>query len=604
MNTRLLIVFLMVLPHLLQGQANKITHYFDEEKTQIKEVFHVENGKMQGPFENYYQTGSLKSKGNFKDNQGNGEWQYFYENSQLKMQGNLLNNKKNGHWKYYYENGNLSKEGEIRNNIRTGKWNYYYENGTLKSEGEYANNSKTGTWISYYADNTLKSKITHREKGVSYVKEYFATGVLKQEGLFRGNQKDSTWIYYHDNGTLKASGDFANDQKDGEWSFYFPNGNLSSKGNYAGDERQGRWQYFYENGNLSSEGNEAKGQRDGEWKAYYETGVLKGTGTFDNGNGDYREYYENGKLKIKGQYLNSKKEGKWDYFLKDGTLEGECIFKEGQGTYKGYYQDGKLKTEGTIKDNDKVGTWKLYDRDGSLAGLYKPFYEEQEPVIKTLDDSTFSKPPGVKRSVKIPEFRFKKSKIRYFRPKSGEFKGIIVSTNPAATIFGSFPFSVEYYLQERLGYEFQFNIIRDPFFISDINVDQNEIYQRGFNALVKQRFYQKRGRFGMFYFAHELRFSSINHFANVDNLINPIGTNSVQADEDKLEYSILIGDRIMKNYGKPGITLDVYGGLGIGYRNYDESFPEDEFLKQLFDDVNQSEVSFPIRFNILIGYVF
>lgn len=604
MVKQFLIGTILLLPILSYGQGTKIVHYFDEENTQLKEVFFIENGKLEGPFENYYQTGSMKSKGGFSNNLGIGNWKYFYENSQVKMEGRLVNNKKNGHWKYYYENGNLSNEGEIKENIRRGRWKYYYENGALKSEGEYLKDVKIGTWISYYADNALKSKITHRSGQQSYVKEYFASEVLKQEGLITDGKKDSTWTYYHDSGTIKASGNFENDYKTGEWIFYFTNGNISSKGNYNADEREGKWQYFYENGNLSSEGGETKGQRDGEWKAYYETGVLKGTGTFDNGNGDYREYYENGKLKTKGQYLESKKEGKWDYFTKDGKLEGECIFKKGVGTYKGYYPEGNVKIEGTIKDNDKIGTWKLYDPDGSVAGLYKPFYEEEEPVIKTLDDSTFVKPQWERRPVKIPEFRFKKSKIRYFRPKSGEFKGVIVSTNPVATIFGTFPFSVEYYIQERLGYEFQFNIVRDPFFISDMNVDQNEVYQRGFNALIKQRFYQKRGRMGMLYFAHEIRFSSINHFANVDNMINPVGLNSVKADEDKIEYSILIGDRIMKNYGQPGITLDIYCGVGIGYRSYDEGFPEDATLKEVFDEVNKSDLTLPIRFGVLIGYVF
>jgi hypothetical protein len=361
--------------------------------------------------------------------------------------------------------------------------------------------------------------------------------------------------------------------------------------------------YFYENGNLSSEGNESGGQRDGEWKAYYETGVLKGTGTFDNGDGDYREYYENGKIKIKGQYLNGKKEGEWNYYTRDGKQEGNCNFKEGIGNYIGYYSDGRKKIEGTIRDNDKVGTWKLYNRDGTVAGLYKPFYEEQEPVIKTLDDSTFVR-PQVNRTVRVPEFRFKKSKIRYFRPRSGEYSGFVVSTNPAYTIFGSFPFSVEYYAQERLGYEVLFHMIRDPFYVSDVNVDSEEVYQRGFNISIRQKFYEKRRRWGMLYFGHELRFSGINHFANVDNIINPIGTNSIQADEDKLEYSLFIGDRIMKNYGKPGVVLDIYAGLGVGLRSYDEKFPEDENLQMIFREVNKSEFTLPVRFGILVGYLF
>ena len=86
-----------------------------------------------------------------------------------------------------------------------------------------------------------------------------------------------------------------------------------------------------------------------------------------------------------------------------------------------------------------------------------------------------------------------------------EYKGIIVGTNPLAVFIGQLPVSVEYYIEERLGYEFQATILRDPFFKPASDVKVNKVYDRGFNLSVRQKFYHPEGSFGMFYFGHEVR---------------------------------------------------------------------------------------------------
>ena len=121
-----------------------------------------------------------------------------------------------------------------------------------------------------------------------------------------------------------------------------------------------------------------------------------------------------------------------------------------------------------------------------------------------------------------------------FRPQVNEFKGIIVAFNPVSTAFGSIPFSVEYYLQERLGYELQFSILRDPFFTSDGNVKINDVYDRGYSLALRQKLYSPDRRLGMLYFGHELRFSTIDHFSNIIDSLNIVNGSVIGAAEKKV----------------------------------------------------------------------
>ena len=63
-----------------------------------------------------------------------------------------------------------------------------------------------------------------------------------------------------------------------------------------------------------------------------------------------------------------------------------------------------------------------------------------------------------------------------------------------------FPLSVEYYLQERMGYELQMTYLRDPFFSSLNSVNINTVFMEGVGLQFRQKFYQRDEPFGMLYF--------------------------------------------------------------------------------------------------------
>ncbi len=585
------------------AQTQKVVTYYDQELTQKKETYFIKSGTqlLEGPYESYYMDGQIKEIGQFQNNMPVDTWTYYYENGNLKMSGDIHNNLSQGYWNYYFENGNVSMEGELVNGIRDGLWKFYYESGALKTRGQYSMGRKIKIWNNFYEEGDIKSQIYYDEQRGEY-KEFYISGKLKAKGVKIRDKNEGAWEYYYENGSVQARGGFVGGVKEGLWEFFHPNGNTSATGTYKNGLEEGEWTHYDQDGVLTSQGVERSGKKDGYWLLYYDDGSIKGRGIFKNGEGFYKEYYESGALKVSGLVRNGVNQGKWLYYYEDGTLEGEARFINGTGEYAGFYKDGTLKMEGTIEDGIKTGIWRLYNRDGSLAGYYRTYYEDDKPVFRIIEEEK-AQVDTTRIPYDKPEYLFKKKKMRYFRPQVNEFRGIIIGSNPVSMVTGSIPFAVEYYMQERLGYELQYSIIRDPFFTSDANVRINKVYDRGYSLALRQKFYHQDGRLGMLYFGHELRFSTIDHFANVVDSSSTVNRLVVGANEKRFEYSLLLGYRFLRDAGGSGITIDAFTGIGLGYRDFDGEYPGSENFANIFKDLDTDELSIPFRFGVNIGFM-
>ncbi|MEQ8928215.1 MAG: membrane-binding protein, partial [Fulvivirga sp.] len=338
--------------------------------------------------------------------------------------------------------------------------------------------------------------------------------------------------------------------------------------------------------------------KSGHWGLFYEDGLSKGEVVFNEGTGEYKEYYKNGNIRLIGTIVNDKHEGVWKYYYEGGELEGECDFTNGRGEYYGYYPDGTLQTKGTIEENSKkVGRWELYKNDGTLSGYYKPIYDqpiENQQVIETK----------VKRNKQygVGAYKYKgKRKFNYFDAKGNEFQGLIMSFNPFATFIGRIPFGMEFYMQERLGHEFEFEGIRDPFFTEDFDVPLGEVFTRGYSVSIRQKFYNKTSRnYALWYFGHELRFSNESHFVNTQNILFPDNVVRASASEQRVEYMLLLGYRLIQNTRDKGFTIDLFVGAGSGYRN----FENDPNFSEAFDSLEKGKITFAYTFGVNFGYNF
>ncbi len=594
------------------AQTRQVTTYYDQSRTQIKEKYFVTHTKpvvLQGAYKSFYTSGRLRATGFYQKGTPDGKWDYYYENGHLKMSGYLKQNQKNGAWNYYFENGQPQMVGLLQNNARTGHWKYYYESGNLKSEGSFQNDLKNGTWQYFYEDGRKKAEGTFANDNGRY-REYYASGTVRMEGRLLDGKSDSLWRYYHENGKLKCSGIEKNGVREDTWLFFDENETLIQEGEYQNGIPNGKWHHYHPNGRIAAEGQKKVGKEEGVWNLFYSNGAARGSLNYAQTDENYREYHENGKLKAKGTIRNHLYEGKWEYFSEeDGTLEGRCEFVSGRGLYKGMYKDGKPRMEGRLENDRRVGRWILYKPDGVVAGYYEAFYNQDVPAFVPQEnivtaDTTLSRNllPYNKPSLRLP-----KKRNWHFIAKSNEYRAFIVAINPLAMLWQprpSLPLSFEYYMHERLGYEITATVYRDPFFVGNCAIAYNDNFSRGLSLGVKQKFYQPDGNWGMLYVAHEIRFTGINHLANVADISLPRLT--IRASETRYEYSVLVGSRLLPDPSRKGkrFTLDGFAGAGIAYRYYVPQWSNRTDWDVIFRDVPKSNFLFTLRLGIMAGYAF
>ena len=585
------------------GQGGYVkTTYYDEAQKVKKERYYINDtidNKLEGKYSSSFLSGSLKSEGNYVNNEASGLWKYYFENGNLKTAGAFEKGKSIGIWTYYFEQGGKRSEGLLENNMKVGDWTYYFENQEIKSKGKYNQDIREDIWNYFYEDGELKAQ-AYYDNGVGTYTEFYSSGKLKMQGLNKNGQSDSLWTYYYEAGEKLARGYYKNGLKTGPWKYFFKNGNISSEGGYEEGSLVGNWIYYHEDGTKSAEGIQKEGLKDGYWNLYYQTGEIKGTGEYEQGTGPYKEYYSSGKLRLSGFFRKGLRDGLWTYYDENGDVEGVADFKKGTGEYTGYYSDGSKKMEGVLSEDKKIGEWRLYKKDGDLAGTYFPLYEDEQPIFRTaesLEESSDSR-----KKYDKPEYRFKSKQLRYFSPVVNEYKGVILSTNPLLMPIGRLPFALEYYIQERLGYELSYTLNRNPFFGRTEEIKQNDIFQTGSTISFRQKFYNQDRASGMFYFGHELGYQYINNRVNVEDANDPERVVNIGSKESRYHYGILVGTRLMRYPGDAGFGMDIFAGIGIGRRVYEKGYSESSY-DPYFQELNQSSTYVPIIVGITFGYL-
>lgn len=582
------------------AQIKQAKNYFDSDSSKVREVYHysTKDSTLNGTYESFYLNGSLKTYGWYEKNQPDSVWIYYYENGRKKAEGRFKKGIPNGVWRYYYENGNIKSEGKLKGNSKEGSWKFYYENDGEKSSGKYLKNQKSGIWNYFFEDGSIKAQAVI-EKGKGQYTEFYPSGSRRMEGVNIDDKSEGEWTYYYETGEVEAVGEFDDGLRTGEWIYYHKNGEQAASGTYENGIRNGEWEYYHENGELSQSGNLVNNKKDGYWKLFYPTGEVLGEGQFDTGNGEYNEYYPSGNQKTKGQILDGEKSGKWYYYSDQGYLEGEAELEKGEGDYIGYYPDGTIKMKGKIKDDKRVGEWTLYNPDGTTAGTYHPIYENETPIFKTRISSDEIE----KDQLDKPNYHPEKRGLRYFLPRVNEYKGIIIGTNPLWLLDDQLPIAIEYYIQERIGYEAQLDLIRSPFFTPDSEIGDYNVYRRGVKVHFRQKFYHADSKLGMFYFGHEVNFKYQNNQVNhTDTLIIQQPRRFGNLVETSYGYGIFIGNRWMKDVGTSGLTIDAFIGMGVSARSFDKKYEPNQSLDNYFDREIKSSVHFPLILGVNIGF--
>ena len=340
-------------------------------------------------------------------------------------------------------------------------------------------------------------------------------------------------------------------------------------------------------------------RKQGVWHLFYDNGKFMGEANFENGYGKYNEFYDNGKVKMSGYIAGNDYTGEWMYYYDDGTLEGECFYLNGEGDYLGYYTDGSKKMSGRLKNGKKIGIWKLYDLEGSLSGLYKSYFDadDEKTQVDTAARFAISSPTSVKKgsTKKTVKVRY----LQFYKARVNEKQAVIVGLNPVAPLFFSLPVSLELYFEKRIGYELGFILQRRPFAESHtyyLSQLYNATVVEGGALYLRQKLYFGRKKPDTYYLSQEFRISNLEYreSARSYDADSMLITTVKGAKERKYEVSLLLGKRVFIELNKGRLAVDIFGGIGLGFRDV-------RGTKDI-NEIPTNKLTLPLRLGAMIGY--
>lgn len=205
----------------------------------------------------------------------------------LNIQFSHSQNPTNGVFKDYYESGALKTEGQFKYGKRIGQWKSFHNNGQISRLYSYNEGKRNKTYRSYYKDGTLKSK-TEKVDGEYLGTGYYENGALKYtRELETGYYKD-----YFESGAIKTEANYFEYDLVGQWKRYYLNGQLEWLVTYKKGYREGLYKQYYESGDIKLEGSNTKDKVDGEEKRYLENNILHWVGAYKKGllNGKWTKF--------------------------------------------------------------------------------------------------------------------------------------------------------------------------------------------------------------------------------------------------------------------------------------------------------------------------
>lgn len=108
------------------GQEKTVKFYSNNSKKELlKEVL-------------YYEDGTKREEGKYKNGERTGLWTYWYPNGNKWSQGIYENGIENGLKTTWHENGQKYYEGKLKNGNRVGVWKFWDKNGKLLKQIDYS----------------------------------------------------------------------------------------------------------------------------------------------------------------------------------------------------------------------------------------------------------------------------------------------------------------------------------------------------------------------------------------------------------------------------------------------------------------------------------
>ena len=287
-----------------------------------------------------YPSGQILSEGTLRDGKPDGLWKTYYESGQLKSIGRRTNFLLDSTWVFFSEAGDTTLIVNYVKDLKNGPRFTYGKEDILMEP--YVNDVKQGEGRRYDKKWHLIQNITYKdgfEEGISPV--FDTTGLLREIITYRkgfGFYKE-----YDEKGNLKKITKYVNDVEqilEGDQKplivkhEYYPNGKVKREASFRDGKREGVWREFDEEGNVINSQTYKKGALVGE-------GIV---GTDGKRRGEYKEFYSDSTLRAEGLFIDGERSGEWKFYYQNGQIQEVGSYNEGQpdGFWNLYYSSTKV----------------------------------------------------------------------------------------------------------------------------------------------------------------------------------------------------------------------------------------------------------------------
>lgn len=354
-------------------------YYFFNGQLKGEEIYKA--GKQEGAETDYYESGVVSARLNYKNGEMDGEGRFYYPEGALKKIENYRNGKLQGARTIYYTSGIIKAIENYQEDKLNGGYKLYHPNGQLSEEGNYVNGVLNGPYKSWSSSGILSIEAQYeQDKIVGVVKRYHDNGKLKSTENFSNGKLEGDYTEYWNTGQLFTKYVNKKGKTSGEVNYYDRDGKVYSTYTFN-DDRLRKAVYFDKTGKEISKSELNDGRL--ELNIYSPEGFKRTTTIYSKksvAEGPQISYYPSGKTSEKYIYKEGELQGPASTWHINGQQSNDLSYEAGkkQGYYTHYNLYGAKKQEGWYVEDLSQGPWTFYDDYGTMTSVTNYLNDEYD----------------------------------------------------------------------------------------------------------------------------------------------------------------------------------------------------------------------------------
>lgn len=318
---------------------------------------------LDGPFRQYYASGSLRWAGSFRQGRRDGDWMAFHPNGRLAQASHYVNGALEGPLAMWTLAGTARALRHYRADAACGlavEWN---DSGAEIYRREYASCAPSS------APPPMASPVACGSD--MRVGSPFPAG--RAQWCERDGVRAGPFVSWYADGVVHERSTWSDGALDGAFERFHPDSASAERGSYRAGQRDGMWSSAWEDGAAQEIGSWRAGVRDGlherfranaspEWSRTWAMGLLEGSS---------RSYFDNGAIEESASYRMGVFDGLREVFYLSGNPSWRLTYRRGrgEGEYVEWLPDGRLRKRIPYVSDCPSGIGRLYGYPTDDAGV-------------------------------------------------------------------------------------------------------------------------------------------------------------------------------------------------------------------------------------------